>query len=51
MTPFEAMFGYLPPRLLTYMPGTTQVVANQLNNRDVVSKILRENLQKSHIQI
>jgi len=49
MTPFEAMFGYLPPRLLTYSPGTTQIAAvdHQLQNRDVQLKLLRENLQAS----
>jgi len=49
MTHFEAMFGYLPTWLLTYMLGTTQVVAveDQLKNRDAVQKLLHENLQKS----
>jgi hypothetical protein len=27
LTPFEAMYGYSPPRLLTYMPGTTKLAA------------------------
>jgi len=49
MTPFEATFGYLPPQLLTYSPGTTQIAAvdHQLQNRDVLLKLLRENLQAS----
>jgi transposase InsO family protein len=36
LTPFEAMYGYFPPRLLTYMSGTTKLVAveNQLQSRD-----------------
>jgi hypothetical protein len=25
MTPFEVVYGRLPPRLLTYVPGTTKV--------------------------
>ena len=27
MTPFEALYGYPPPRVLDYVPSTTQVVA------------------------
>lgn len=27
MTPFEALYGYSPPKLLDYVPGTTPVVA------------------------
>jgi hypothetical protein len=49
VTPFEAMFGYLPPRLLTYIPGTTMVAAveNQLQHHDQVLQLLKENLQRS----
>jgi hypothetical protein len=49
MTPFEAMFGYVPPRLLTYRLGTTQIAAvdHQLQSRDIMLKLLRENLQAS----
>ena len=25
MTPFEALYGYSPPKLLDYVPSTTQV--------------------------
>jgi hypothetical protein len=27
ITPFEALYGYSPPRLLTFMPGTTRLAA------------------------
>jgi hypothetical protein len=49
LTPFEAMYGYSPPRLLTYMPGTTKLAAveNQLYTRDQILQLLKENLQKS----
>ena len=35
LTPFEALYGYLPPRLLDYIPGTTMVgaVDNHLKSR------------------
>lgn len=35
MTPFEALYDYSPPRLLDYVPGTTQVdaVDNLLQSR------------------
>jgi hypothetical protein len=46
LTPFEAMYGYSPPRLLTYMPGTTKLAAieNQLYTRDQILQLLKENL-------
>lgn len=49
VTPFEAMFGYLPPQLLTYKLGTTMVAAveNQLQHHDQVLQLLKENLQRS----
>jgi hypothetical protein len=27
LIPFETMYGYSPPRLLTFMPGTTRLAA------------------------
>ena len=27
MTPYEALYGYSPPRLMDYVPSTTQVAA------------------------
>jgi hypothetical protein len=49
MAPFEAVFGYSPPRLITYMPGTTMVdiVADQLRSKDQVLQLLKENLYRS----
>jgi hypothetical protein len=34
ITHFQAMYGYLPPRLITYMMGTTQLatIEDQLKN-------------------
>ncbi|KAL5745670.1 hypothetical protein ACOSP7_026816 [Xanthoceras sorbifolium] len=47
MTHFEAVYGRVPPRLDTYMPGTTSVhsVDLALRERDVILKILKDNLQ------
>jgi hypothetical protein len=49
LTHFEAMYGYSPPRLLTYMPGTTKLAAveNQLQSREQILQLLKENLQMS----
>ncbi|XP_059458363.1 uncharacterized protein LOC132187956 [Corylus avellana] len=49
VTPFEALYGYLPPRLLTYMPGTTKIAAveDQLQTRDHLLQLLKENIQRS----
>jgi hypothetical protein len=42
MTPFEAMYGRLPPRLLTYVPGTTKVAAvdEVLRSREEILALL-----------
>jgi hypothetical protein len=47
---FEAIYGYLPPRLLTYMMGTTQLatVETQFHSCDEILKLLLENIHKSH---
>ena len=47
MTPFEAVYGRLPPRLLSYVPGITQVEAVDeiLKNREVILSLLQQNLQ------
>jgi hypothetical protein len=49
LTPFEAIYGYSAPRLLTYMRGTTKLAAveNQLQSRDEILQLLKENLQRS----
>ncbi|GJZ63641.1 transposon ty3-G gag-pol polyprotein [Tanacetum coccineum] len=46
MTPFEAVYGRPPPRLLTYVPGTSKVQAVEefLLDRDKLLRDLRSNL-------
>ena len=46
MTPYEAVYGVLPPQLLSYMAGTTRVQAVQelLKSRDQI-KTSKESLQ------
>ena len=46
MTPFEALYGYSPPRVLDYVPGTTQVAAMDtfLHDRTALLTLLKQNL-------
>ncbi|XP_035843990.1 uncharacterized protein LOC118490448 [Helianthus annuus] len=46
MTPFEAVYGRPPPRVLTYVPGTSKVQAVEelLIDRDKLLRDLRSNL-------
>lgn len=46
MTPFEALYGYPPPRLLDYVPGLTKVgaVDSFLRNRNELLPLLKQNL-------
>lgn len=46
MTLFEAVYGVPPPRLLSYVQGTTKVqaVEDQLRSREQIAKLLKENL-------
>ncbi|XP_075655035.1 uncharacterized protein LOC142625231 [Castanea sativa] len=46
MTPFEALYGFPPPRVLDYVPGTTQVavVDALLHDRTVLLNLLKQNL-------
>jgi len=46
MTPFEAIYGLPPPRLLTYVPGTTLVEAvdEVLCNHEQILAILQQNM-------
>ena len=46
LTPFEALYGYPPPRLLDYIPGTTKVEAvdAQLKSKQELFSLLRSNL-------
>ena len=47
LTPFEALFGYPPPRLLDYIPGTTKVesVEGHLKTRQRLLTLLKQNLR------
>lgn len=46
LTPFEALYGTAPPRLLDYILGTTQVVAvdSMLQSRQQILSLLKQNL-------
>lgn len=46
MSPFQAVYGRLPPRIDSYIPGTTNVhvVDSALQERDQLLKHLRDNL-------
>jgi hypothetical protein len=46
MIHFEAVYGILPPRLLTYVPGTTKVavVDEVLKSREEILALLQYNL-------
>jgi len=49
MTPFEAVYGQPPPRLLSYIPGTTRVEAvdEVLRNREQILGLLQLNMQQA----
>ena len=46
LTPFEALYGFPPPKLQSYVPGTTQVAAldSLLSQRQDVLNILKDHL-------
>ena len=46
LTPFEALFGYPPPKLLDYILGTTKVetVDVQLRTKQQLMALLKQNL-------
>ena len=46
LTPFEALYGTALPRLLDYVPGTTQVAAvdTLLHSRQQMLALLKQNL-------
>ena len=45
-TPFEAVYGFPPPRLCDYIPGTTnlEAVDSFLQSRDQILPLLKQNL-------
>jgi len=49
LTPFEAIYGYPPPALLSYVPGTTANLAvdNILTDRNSTINLLKEQLHKA----
>ena len=49
MTPFEALYGYKAPKLLSYIPGTTQIaeVDATLKQKDQILSLLKENLEQA----
>ena len=46
LTTFEVLYGYPPPRLMDYVPGTTKVesVDAHLKSRQQLTSLLRHNL-------
>jgi hypothetical protein len=46
LSPFEALYGYLPPRLIEFVPGLTRVAAVEdlLEHREQVVGLLEHNL-------
>ena len=53
LTPFEAIYGFMPPKLLSYVPGITanDAVDQSLKSREQIIQILRDNLLKSQNQM
>jgi hypothetical protein len=49
LTPYEAVYGVPPPRLLTYVPGTTQVdsIEEVFRTRQQILALLQHNLQQA----
>jgi len=49
MTPYEAVYGVPPPRLLSYIPGTTRVEAvdEVLRNRKQILNLLQQNIKQA----
>jgi hypothetical protein len=53
LTPFEAVYGFVPTKLLSYVLGITanDAVDKSLNSREQIIQILRDNLLKSQNQM
>jgi hypothetical protein len=49
ITPFEAVYSYAPPSLLSYVPGTSANLAvdSQLKDRNSMVNLLKEHLQQA----
>ena len=52
-TPFELVYGRVPPPLLPYEPGTTvvQAVENELRDREHILALAQENLQETQLRM
>lgn len=46
MSPFEALYGFAPPRILDYVPGLTKVAAVEtvLHDKSILLELLKQNL-------
>ena len=53
LTPFEVIYGFVPPKLLSYVLGiiTNDAVDKSLKSREQIIQILRDNLLKSQNQM
>lgn len=53
MTPFEALYGYPPPQIPPYLPGSSAVqeVDTQLRDRDTLIVLLKTNLAKAQARM
>jgi hypothetical protein len=49
MTPFEVVYGQPPPKLLSYVHGTTNVAADDelLRTREQILALLQQNIQQA----
>lgn len=53
MTPFEALYGYPPPVIQPYLPGSTAVadVDFQLRSRDELLALVKRNLEQAQLRM
>ncbi|KAL6195569.1 hypothetical protein ACLB2K_031187 [Fragaria x ananassa] len=53
MTPFQALYGYEPPYVKTYLPGSTTIanVDQDLRNRNELLAVLKRNLERAQSRI
>ena len=53
MTPYEALYGYSPPKLMDYVPGMTQVatVDSILQSRQQMMTLLKQNLVEAQARM
>lgn len=53
LSPFESVYGYSPPKLLTYILGTiqNQAVEETLKSRDQILQLLKANLQDAQARM